>query len=163
MTIERNPRIDEDVELLLGRFRDILQDGRLIRHDEIEAVLGIRRTVSRYKTVTNKWRRILMEEQRVFLDGRSALGEGFKSLTPDDMIRYTNRRVRQMGHMLRKALQVASLPHPSELKNSEARVFQARLLVACEQIVQAHKHVLVDLAKAMKPPRALPRVVGGKE
>jgi hypothetical protein len=154
---QRNPRTDADVELLLGRFRDLVPDGRTIAHEEIESVLRIPRTQSRYKTVTTRWRAVLLDEQRVFLDGRAALGAGFVLLTPDEMIRYSNKRVRAVGRILRRAIQVASLPHPSELKSSEMRNYQARLFVACEQLTRAHKHVLLDLTRSLQPPRALPR------
>jgi hypothetical protein len=156
--LQRNPRTDADVELLLGRYRDLLPDGRVIAHEELESLLKLNRKQGRYQTVTNKWRRVLLNEQRVFLDGRAALGAGFVALTPDEMIRYSNKRVRQVGRILRKAIQVASLPDPSELKNSEMRNYQARLFVACEQLVSTHKHVLLDLTKALQPPRQLPRV-----
>lgn len=158
--LQRNPRVDADVELLLGRFRDLIPDGRTIAHEEIESLLKLNRKASRYQTVTKKWRRILLHENRVFLDGRSALGAGFISLTPDEMIRYSNRRVRQVGRIVRKAIMIASLPDPSELKSSETRNYQARLLVACEQLNNTHKHVLFDLTKALQPPRQLPRASG---
>ena len=154
---QRNPRIDADVELLLGRYRDLVQNGRLIPHTELEELLKLERTQHRYRTVIAKWRTILMEEQRIFLDGRSAHGAGFISLTPDEMIRYSNRRVRQVGRSIRKALKVAVLPDPSELTSSELRTYQARLLLACEQLHSAHKHVLVDLTKALRPANPLPR------
>lgn len=157
---EKNPRVSADVELLLGRFRDLLPDGRVIAHQEIETLLRTPRTSSRYKLVTKKWREIVLRENRVFLDGRSAFGQGFQSLTPDDMIRYSHKRVRQVGRILQKAIRVASLPDPSELRSSETRNYQARLMVACEQIAQAHKHVLLDLTKGLQPPRPLPRAVG---
>lgn len=156
--LERNPRVDADVQVLLGRFRDLIPDGRIIAHEEIETLLKLNRRQGRYLTVTGKWRKVLLNEQRVFLDGRSAGGRGFSVLTPDEMIRYSNKRVRQVGRILRKAIQVASLPDPSELKSSEMRNYQARLFVACEQLVSTHKHVLLDLTKALQPPRQLPRV-----
>lgn len=159
MAIERNPRIDADVELLLGRFRDLIPDGRVIRHEDIESLVRLKRTEGRYQTITKRWRTVLLNEQRVFLDGRAASGAGFMVLTPDDMIRYSNKRVRQVGRILRKAIQVASLPDPSELKSSEMRNYQARLFVACEQLTRTHKAVLVDLTKALQPPRQLPRAV----
>lgn len=159
MTIEKNPKVASDVELLLGRFRDLLPDGRLIAHSEIESLLSLDRKQSRYHTVTAKWRAVLLTEQRVFLDGRSANGNGFISLTPDEMVRYSNRRVRQVGRILRKAITVGSLPDPSELKSSEMRTYQARLLLLCEQVVQTHKRGLVDLTRALQPPRQLPRAV----
>ena len=158
--IVKNPRIDADVAILVGHFRDVIQDGRVIGHEEIERLLSMNRKHGRYKTVTTKWRRIMETEYRVFLDGRSALGMGFVSLTPDEMIRYSNKRVRQMGRQIRKAIRVASLPDPNALKNSEMRSYQARLLMACEQFARSHKHVLVDLTKIVAPARALPRGQG---
>lgn len=154
---QRNPRTDADVELLLGRFRDLLPDGRVIAHAEIEALLKMSRKQSRYRTVTDRWRRLLMDEQRIFLDGRSAKGAGFASLTPDEMVRFANKQVRAVGRIIKKAIAVNSLPDPSEIKNSETRNYQARLLLACEQIARTQKHVLLDLTRALQPSRQLPR------
>lgn len=156
----RNPSIEADVTLLLGRFRDLIPDGHLIAHEEIESLLKLSRKQSRYQTVTNRWRRVLLDEQRLFLDGRSALGTGFKVLTPDEMIRYSNRRVRAVGRVLRKAIQVASLPNPDELTSGQLRTYQARLMVAAEQVLGTHRRVLIDLTKALQPPRQLPRAMG---
>jgi len=154
---QKNPRVDADVDLLLGRFRDIASDGRLVLHEEIESLLTLTRKQSRYRLVTDKWRRILLHERRVFLDGRGAHGRGFVSLTPDDMIRYSNRRIRQLGRQLRHAIAVTGLPDPSELTSAEMRNYQARLLVACEQVTRTHRAALIDLTKALRPPRQLPR------
>jgi hypothetical protein len=153
---EKNPRIDADVQLLLGRFRDLIPDGRVIPHEEIERLIKLNRQSSRYLTVTRRWRDVEFHEHHVFLDGRAALGHGFKSLTPEEMVRYSHRTVRQVGRKLQKAIRVAALPDPSEL-TADSRIFQARLMVAVEQITSTHKRVLIDLSKAMQPPRTLPR------
>jgi hypothetical protein len=73
------------------------------------------------------------------------------------MIRYSHRAVRAVGRKLQKAIRIAALPDPTEL-SSDARVYQARLIVAVEQITGTHKRVLIDLSKALKPPQQLPRV-----
>lgn len=153
---EKNPRIDSDVELLLGRFRDLLPDGRVISHGEIENVLRIKRRTSRYLTVTKKWRDVVFNEYHIFLDGRAAHGEGFRALTAEEMVRFGHKTVRLVGRQLRKAIKVAALPDPSEL-SANSKLFQARFMVAVEQIMSTHKRVLIDLSKAMQPPRALPR------
>ena len=158
---QKNPRVDADVAVLLGQYRDLLPDGRLIEHDELERLLSLTRKQGRYRTVVAKWRRLLIHEQRVFLDGRSAAGRGFVSLTPDEMIRCANKRIRHIGRELRKAITIAGLPQPSEIASSEMRNYQARLFVACEQLTRTHKAVLLDLTKALQPPRTLPRVANG--
>lgn len=158
--IEKNPKIEADVQLLLGRFRDLLPDGRIVLHSEIESLLKMPHTLGRYHTVTRGWRRVVFEEQHVFLDGRSAQGQGFKALTPDEMVRFSHREVRSVGRKLRKAIAVAALPDPSEL-SANTRLFQARLMVAVEQISSTHKRVLIDLSRGMQAPRQLPRAKVG--
>ena len=153
---EKNPRIDSDVQLLMGRFRDLIPDGRVIFHDEIERLLKLNRRSSRYLTVTKKWRDVVFNENHVFLDGRAAQGGGFRVLTPEEMVRYAHKGVRQVGRKLRSLIMVGSLPDPSEL-SVDAKLFQARLIVAMEQITSTHKRVLIDLSKAMRPPTPLPR------
>jgi hypothetical protein len=161
MAFQKNPRVDADVELLLGRYRDLCPNGQLITHDELEAALTLTRKQSRYRTVTAKWRRLLVNEKRVFLDGRSANGHGFVSLTPEEMIRCANKRIRHIGRELRKAIKLAGLPHPTEIADSEMRNYQARLFVACDQLTRSHKAVLLDLTRALQPPRQLPRTGTG--
>jgi|GraSoiStandDraft_4_1057263.scaffolds.fasta_scaffold146857_2 hypothetical protein len=154
---DRNPRIDADVQLLLGRFRNLLPDGRVLQHVEIEGLLQLTRTSSRYRTVTDKWRRVLFDEQHVFLDGRSAHGEGFTALTPDEMIRFANRRVRAVGKALHKAIKIIATPQPGDLTDNSLRIYQARLLVVTEQVLNTHKHALLDMTKALRPAPVLPR------
>jgi hypothetical protein len=112
---------------------------------------------SRYRTVTDRWRKVLFDEQHVFLDGRAAHGEGFVVLTPDEMIRYANRRVQAVGRALRKAVKIIALPRPDDLTDNANRIYQARLLVTTEQILHAHKHAILDLTKALRPTPVLPR------
>jgi len=154
---DRNPRIDADVQLLLGRFRDLLPDGRLLQHVEIESLLKLTHTSSRYRSVTDKWRRVLFEEQHLYLDGRGGRGLGFVVLTPDEMIRFANRRVRAVGRALHKAIRIIATPRPEDLTDSATRVYQARLLVVTEQVLNTHKHALLDMTKALRPAPVLPR------
>lgn len=154
---DRNPRIDADVQLLLGRFRNLLPDGRVLQHVEIETLLKLPRASSRYRTVTNKWRRVLFDEQHVYLDGRAAHGDGFVALTPDEMIRFANRRVRAVGRALGKAIKIIATPRAEDLTDNSLRIYQARLLVVTEQVLQTHKHALLDMTKALRPSPVLPR------
>lgn len=148
-------RTDADVRLLTERFSGILPDGRLISHEDIEAAVGLDREDSRYKTVTKHWRRVLFEEQRIFLDGRAAEGHGFKALAPDEMVRYANREVRAVGRRLKRALIVAATPSDDEIADPNNRAYRARLLSATEQIAQAHGRVMKELSAALRPPRQL--------
>ena len=150
-----DPRTDADVALLLERFTGLLPDGRLIAHADMEATIHLRRDQSRYRTVLKHWRRVVFQEQRVFLDGRSAEGHGLKALTADEMVRYANREVRAIGRRLKNALLVGATPSDEEISNPANRLYRARLLSAAEQIAKAHSRVIRELSTALKPPRQL--------
>ena len=121
MTIQKNPAIEADVRLLLTVFPDLLPDGRVILHEQLEATLKMSRLTSRYRTVVTKWRKVVFNERRVELDGRSAEGRGYVVLTPDEMVRYGNRNVRAAGRKIQKAIQVASAPNDEELSTDVRR------------------------------------------
>jgi len=155
--MKKNPRTDADVNLLLTRFRDLQPDGRVIAHADIESTLRLRRTESSYKTAIKHWRQALFNEQRIYIDGRSARGEGFKALTPDEMIRFSNRKVRAAGRLLKKAVAIAASPRDDELIDPNVRLYRARLLSAAEQMIAHHGRLIREMGAALRPPTQLPR------
>lgn len=154
-TFLREPRTDIDVKLLIEKFSGLLPDGRLITHEAIEQLLRIGRDKAHYRTVTKHWRKAVFQEQRVWLDGRSADGHGFKALTPDEMVRFANREVRAIGKRLKRALIVAATPSDDEILDPHTRLYRARLISATEQIAQAHGRVVRELSAALRPPRQI--------
>ena len=156
MKIEKNPRTDVDVNMLREVFPDILPDGREITHAQVEAVLHERRASSRYRRVTNKWRKQLLQERGVWLDGQVANGRGFVALSPDEMVRYGNRKVRQAGRQFKRAIQVASVPDDAQLSDGVRR-YRALLMVAVEKMARENKSALREVTKALSPLKQLPR------
>lgn len=152
-------KTDADVRTLLEKIPDVVSDGRIIAHETIEALIGLTRDQNRYRTVTKHWRRALWQERQVFLWGPAAEGHGFKALTPDEMIRFSNREVRHTGRRLKRALLIAATPRDEEITDTQMRVYRARLLSATEQITHAHGRVLRELSQALLPPRQIKRVV----
>ena len=159
MKIEKNPRTDVDVQLLWTVFPDLLPDGREVTHEQIEAVLKESRLSSRYKRVVSKWRRQLLQEKGICLDGQMAHGRGFVALTPDEMVRFGNRAVRQAGKKLQKGIQVASVPDDVNLSDDVKR-YRGILMVAMVKIAADHKGVLRQVSKALAPMKQLPRKTG---
>jgi hypothetical protein len=154
--IEKNPLTDVDVQLLCDVFPDLLPDGRLITHEQIEAALREHRITSRYKRVVEKWRRRLLDERSVFLDGMVANGRGFVALTPDDMVRFGNRNVRSIGRKLRKTLKVMLTPDDAAL-SEDTRRYRGLLTVALEKINAEQRSVLREVTRALAPMKQLPR------
>jgi len=160
MQIVRNPRTEVDVQRLCEVFPDLLPDGRQIRHEQLEALLSANRASARYRTVVQKWRKRVFEDRRVYLDGRAALGAGFIALTPDEMVNFGIKGVREVGRKLKKALAVMSAPDDAELDEANRRrrgILEAAVLkLAAEQ-----RHTLRDISKALAPPMQLPRATPG--
>jgi hypothetical protein len=159
MKIIRNPKTDADVEHLWRVFPDILPDGRVVTHEQLEAVLLMNRAQSRYHTVVNRWRKRLFHERGVWLDGQTAMGSGFIALTPDEMVRFGNRGVRTAGRKIRRALAVASAPDDRQL-SADVRRYRGLLSAAMERIAKAHTATLREVSKAMAPMKQLPRKTG---
>ena len=159
--IIKNPTTDVDVKLLRDVFPDLVPDGREITHEQIEAVLRVSKISARYRRVVAKWRRQLLQERSVYLDGLQANGRGFVVLTPDEMVRFANRRVREAGRKVRKNIHIAALPNDAALSD-DVRRWRALLLVAVEKISREHSRALREVSKSLAPARQLPRVVGGK-
>lgn len=156
MNIEKNPRNDVDVALLWKVFPDLLPDGREITHEQLETVLTMNRAQSRYRTVLVKWRRQLLTERGIWLDGQLAHGRGFVVLTPDEMVRFGNRGVRAAGRKFRKALAVVSAPKDEQL-SEDTRKYRGLLEAAIEKIVTENKTVIRAIGKALTPLKQLPR------
>jgi hypothetical protein len=154
--IVKNPRTDVDVALLRDVFPDLLPDGREVTHSQIEAALRTTRITPRYKNVVGKWRKQVLQERGVWLDGMYAHGRGFVCLTPDEMVRFGNRGVRQAGRKIRKALMVASTPDDVAL-SEEMRKYRGLLTVAMEKIARDHKSILREVSKSLAPMKQLPR------
>jgi len=159
MTIAKNPATEVDVARLMSVYPDILPDGRRITHEQLESVLGMSRLTSRYRTVTNRWRRLLFTERRVFLDGRIGDGTGFIALTPDEMVRFANREVRSAGRKLQKAIAVASAPNDEQL-SADMKKYRQLLEAAAMKIAHEHRSSLREVGKGLQPMKQLPRVAG---
>lgn len=156
LRIIKNPNTDADVQVLRTVFPDLLPDGREITHEQIEAALRESRKSSRYKRTVSKWRRQLFAERRVFLDGQVASGRGFVALTPDEMVRFANRRVREVGRKLRKAIAVASAPNDAEL-SEDVRRYRGLLETALVKMAHEHRTTLRDVTRALAPMKQLPQ------
>ena len=156
MSIEKNPRTDVDVALLREVFCDLLPDGREVTHEQVEAVLREARTSARYRRVVLKWRRQLLFERAVYLDGQMAHGRGFICLTPDEMVRFGTRQVRAAGRKLRKGLRVAGTPDDSKL-SAEVRRGRQMLAVVVAKLELASQGALKDISRALAPPPSLPQ------
>jgi len=159
MKIEKHPRTDADVKLLCDVFPDLKTDGSELQHTQIEAVLGESRDTSRYRRVVNKWRRQLLVERGIWLDGLLAQGRGYVALNPDEMVRFHHRKIRSAGRMEGKGAAVASAADDAALSEGMRR-YRGLLMVAHARMALERRHVQREVSKALRPqpqqPRSLP-------
>lgn len=156
MTITKNPRNDVDVALLTKVFPDLLPDGREITHEQLETVLTMNRAQSRYRTVVNRWRRQLLRERGIWIDGQLAHGRGFVVLTPDEMVRCGNRGICAAGRKFRRQLAIVSAPKDEQL-SADNRRYRALLETAMVKIITENKATLRSIGTALSPMKQLPR------
>lgn len=152
--IVKNPLTAVDVQRLWTAFPDLLPDGRVITHDQIEAVLQEPRTSARYRRVVSKWRRQLWTERSVVLDGISARGRGYVSVTNEEMPRQGHRDGRVGLRKIKKAIAVAATPEDAAL-SEHTRRYRLLFVAAMEKTVRDHQRTLKDVMQALGPVKQL--------
>lgn len=156
----RDPQTEADVAHLMAAYTDLAADGRVVTHDALEGLLLVSRQTPRYRTVIRHWRRAMMRERGLYLDGITARGAGFVAAKPDETVRCGRRDVRSASRKLKRGLAVMSLPADDALSDG-VRFYRSRLAVAINHLSQQHAASLRDVSRALAsmptlPKRALP-------
>lgn len=87
--------------------------GQDIKHEDIEAALGIERTEKRYRTVTAAWRKRLADEQSLHVD--SLFGIGFRCLLPEERITNSQVQMKRGVRRVARGVKTAALVPPDDL------------------------------------------------
>lgn len=127
--------------------------GDTITHEEVQKITGIRYGTHRYTTVTNAWRKTLLERHDIELG--AVPGVGFKSLDSGERI---DRNIDGMHHGLRKTMRsakrvgIVSTDDPVQAHRRDTAV-RAAAVIGFE-----HKRLRSDLKLPPPPqnPRPLP-------
>lgn len=147
---------EPDVNRLMKEFEP--KSGTVVSHEAVEAVLGLNRSESRYRTVTTAWRRRLFREENV--DTVVTPGHGFRFLREGERVRESvkdfGRNVRGIGRSLRRisAVRAEVLTDQDRAKHDHGR----RLIAAT---LDGARRAQKELA-APKPIAQLPRASGEK-
>lgn len=125
---------DPDVKKLMTALGTI-QPGLIVRHDDIEGILKLKRGTPRYRTVVAAWRRRMFNEQNIDMDAISGLG--FRVLKPFERVTSSTRDfrqgVRKIGKSVRRIvaapLEELSTREQATVENVQRRM-QATLATA---------------------------------
>ncbi len=149
---------DPQVRRLRERYGDIQAlRGTTIRHEDIEDLIGEERGGSRYKTITDRWRRQVERETGVVISGQGeALGIGFRVLTDAEQVRFgVGQRVSAGRRILRWHSSVANTdPDKLDAPQRQARDFE---IAAAAKLHLAMTEVRNALPARTTPPKQNPR------
>ena len=110
--------VEPDVKLLMEAFAKP-QPGTEISHAAVEAVIECKRGTPRYRTVTTAWRERLFTDDNLRL--ASKIGEGFRSLLPDERIRDSRGQFKSAARKIESGVKRAAATPPDELNDVDRR------------------------------------------
>lgn len=115
-----------DVKKLLEAFPSI-KEGDTFEHGNVEQIIGVTRNSSRYKSITQAWRKNLLRNENKQVD--AIPGFGFKCMSPDERIsggvKGMNSGVKKIARSCNKALRVTTQDPALKSKQDHMQRFGA--------------------------------------
>lgn len=149
---------DPEVRRLKDRYADVARlRGTTIPHDDVEELIGVSRHSSRYKTVTDRWRRHVERETGVVISGQGeAIGVGFRVLTHAEQVTFgVAQRVGAGRRIVRWHASIANTD-PAMLSPAQRQVRDFEVAAAAK-LHLAMTEVRHALAARPAPPAPHPR------
>jgi hypothetical protein len=94
-----------------------LKVGKIIPYAELEQLLGLDWTSNRFRTVTNRWRRVVEADTNIFIHPDP--GYGFKILTESEKLDLSTKKIRTASHAARRAFVVNTRIDRKQLTDDE--------------------------------------------
>lgn len=112
--------VSTDIELkaLREHYAEV-EPGKVITHEEIEAVVGVKRDTNRYRTVMTRFKRMMLLDFNVELKARS--GAGYVVLTASDRVRAGIDSGHKIHRQIRKTHYRLTVIPREQLSNEEVR------------------------------------------
>lgn len=109
---------EPDIKRIREAFPDCeLKAGDIIRHDNIERVLQVKKGSSRYQTLTTRWRKLVETESGIIIGAER--GTGFKVLSDGQKVGLSGAKLRSAARFARRAYIVAGRVDRSNLTDDE--------------------------------------------
>src|SRR4030095_11956008 len=122
---QRTLPLNLDVERLHNAFPEVARLlGQVIPHEQIESILHMRRTDSRYRGVLWQWRNEVEQKTGIWIDGKhsEAIGVGFMVLAAKPLLMHANRKREQAARTALKSARRAANANPEQLTTAERRL-----------------------------------------
>ena len=106
----------------LAKLREAYPEGDLkvgdfIPYHEVEKLLGLTWDSSRFKTVTNRWRRVIENETNIFIHPDP--GKGFIILSEPEKLSLSGKQIKSAGKKARRSFVINSRVNRKELTDNQ--------------------------------------------
>ncbi len=121
--------------------------GTMLSHADLEALIGEKRTASRYRTVMSAWRRKLLNESGIVLTGRGAGGEGYRVLSDNDQVSFSVSEERGVGRKLRMCHVAVANVNPEKLSPEKLKIREYMMIsMGRIQAAMLHRKAAVQIS-----------------
>jgi hypothetical protein len=138
-----------DVTLIRKRWND-LKAGDRIEYQEIADLLGIKVGTSRWKTVTQAWRKRELDDGRVI---KSVPGKEFVVANPEQIIDDTNTTLKHISRSARRQLVHLMTVRDTDSQTRAVVDHQARLMHAVEKDAEAKRQTALPTTAVQQLPK----------
>jgi hypothetical protein len=127
---------DIDVRRMRDAFpKDTLKEGKLITYEEIENVIGSKRKEFRFKTVTNRWRKLVEKECEIVIG--CVPSKGLIVNDDHEKVDLMGTKLRSAARACKRSLVVSSRIETKNLTAEEKKEFTHRGACAGAMIASA--------------------------
>ena len=106
------PLVDK---LMTAIGNGLSRDGALVTHEMVEQMIDCPRNSGRYRSVVSSWRKRLIAERGIVLDGRRSAGKGFTVLSASGMVDHGCSGLRAARRQVGRAHLVVGITPDAEL------------------------------------------------
>lgn len=111
---------DGDVKALMRAYpTENLVSGGIIPHNEIEELIKCRKYETRYRSITSRWRSIVLSESNVIIG--VARGIGFKILTEPEKVDLSGAKLRMAANAMTRSRVVSAKIDRRQLTQEERK------------------------------------------
>jgi len=117
---------EPDIKKIMEKYPHTkMEPGQQIGYEEIGTLLGIDKKSSRFRTITNRWRKLMQSKFGIVID--TIPGEGFKVLTECEKVGLGSKKLVSAGNMAKKAYYVFSVTDVKQLDDQSRKEYDHSL------------------------------------
>lgn len=110
---------EPDVKALRDAYPETeMTPNSVIPYEEVEAVIGVQKDSARFRTVTDRWRAVVQQENKALVIGTER-GVGFKVLTNHQKLNLSNAKLKTAARSARRSYALTAKVQTDQLTEEE--------------------------------------------